>query len=139
MNLRLNKTGFSLLEVMIAISILAISLIILIDFQGDSMIVTSRAERINVSTMLARQRMADFEIEYEKNMKKNQFPEEKSEEGKFEEPYDDYAWNLTIKKVEIPMPKLGEENAMAQVMQMISKQISDSPFFNIFSQSIIQE
>jgi prepilin-type N-terminal cleavage/methylation domain-containing protein len=126
MKIRFKNAGFSLLEVMVSIAILAMSLLVLINFQGESMVAAGRAEKINIATMLAREKMAEFEIDYEKNMKKGQFPDESTDEGKFDKPYEDFSWKLAVKKIELPVPKSEEENIMESAMQMVSKQLSES-------------
>jgi general secretion pathway protein I len=113
--------GFSLLEVMVAAAILAVSLTVLLTFSGSTLVKSGRAEKLLVATMLARQKMTDIEIDLEKQKKKREFPDERSEDGDFDEPFDDYKWKMEIRKIELPAPPVGEEGSM---QQMIGKQLT---------------
>ena len=125
--MRKRSAGFTLVEVMVAISILAISLTVLMSFSGNSMIRSGRAEALTVATMLARQRMAEAEIELEKGALKGEFPEEKSEEGQFEEPFDEFKWSMEIKRVELPAPVTGQKGSIQDVVgQQLTKEISNT-------------
>lgn len=117
----MNKKGFTLLEVMVAMAILAGSLTALIGLTGNSMIRSGRAEKLLTATMLARQKMADIEIDIEKARTKGEFPEEKDEDGTFDEPFEEYSWKMEIKKVDLPAPVSGEKGS---VQEMVGKQLT---------------
>ena len=125
--MRKRSAGFTLVEVMVAISILAISLTVLMSFSGNSMIRSGRAEALTVATMLARQRMAETEIELEKGALKGEFPEEKSEEGTFDEPFEDYRWKMEIRRVELPAPPTQEKGGIQDIVgQQLTKEIGNT-------------
>lgn len=126
------QNGFSLLEILIAVSILATSLVILLSAQGGSFLSSERAERLTEATLLARGKMVEIEIEFEKDLAKNKFPEEDLENsGEFEAPYEDYRWKYTVKKVEIPFVDAGKgENVLVEsysknVMDLIAKSVRE--------------
>lgn len=124
---RLDEAGFNLLEVMIAIAILAVSLLALFHFQSSSLLSSARAQRISVSTLLADQKMSEILLELEKGIKKGEFPGDKEETGNFEgEEFEDYRWKVAIKKVEIPVPpaKEGASNVMGMVFSQVAEQLS---------------
>ncbi len=106
------ERGFTLLEIMVAVAILSISLVALLNFQGNTMIKSGRAEKMTEATMLAKMRMAEVELEIEKIQKKGDFPEEKTEEGNFEEPFGAYRWKVSIKSIALPAPVAGEEGSI---------------------------
>ena len=117
--------GFTLLEVMVSVAILAISLSILLTFQGNTMIASGRQEKMTIATMLARTKMVDIELELEKGMEKGEFPEDKSQEEQFEEPFAEYKWKMTIKKIELPAPVSPEEGGVqGMVAQQLTQEIS---------------
>jgi type II secretory pathway pseudopilin PulG len=117
--------SFTLLEIMVSVAILAISLTVLLTFSGNTMIKSGRAERLLVATMLARQKMTEIELDLRKGMKKAEFPDEKSEEGKFDEPYEEYGWKMEIRRVELPAPVTGEKgNIQEMVGRELTKEIS---------------
>jgi len=127
-NLRRNS-GFTLLEVMIAVAILAVSLMALMNLQSQSMLASARAQRILISTLLAEQKMNAVLLDIEKGIPKGDFPDSREEQGAFEEErYPDYYWKLSIKGVElpaIPLPE-GEGAILGQAMQMLSEKLSRS-------------
>lgn len=118
-----NGGGFSLLEVMVAVAILAIALTTLLTFSGNTMIKSGRAERLTIAAMLARQKMADIEIDLEKAKQKKEFPDERSEDGEFDEPFEDYKWKMEIRRVELPAP-VSEEEGAGSMQAMIGKQLT---------------
>lgn len=135
--MRLTNKGFSLLEIMVAVSILAVSLLVILDLHGGSMRTSRRAEDITTASMLAKYQMQMVQLDIEKEMSKGEFPEEdKQMEGSFDEPFERYKWTANIKKVEIPVPPEPEggngENgnqgmgAMLQVFKMIAEKIKDA-------------
>lgn len=119
--------AFTLIEVMVAISILAVSMTALVSLSGNSMIRSGRAEALTVATMLARQKMADVEIDLEKMQQKGEFPDEKSEDGQFDEPFEEYRWKAELKRVELPAPVAGEKGGIQDVIaQQMTKEISNT-------------
>ncbi len=113
---------------MLALTIFAMAMATLVALHARGSMNEMRARKLTVATELARQKMVDTQLDIEKEMNKGVFPEEKTDEGEFEKPFEDYRWKMEIRKVELPMPPLGEEAGvmMKQMMEMITKQISDS-------------
>lgn len=120
--LTMSRRGFTLLEILVAMAILSISMLALMSISGNTLVVSGRAENVTVATMLARQKMTDIEIELSKAMKKNEFPDEKSEEGTFDEPFEDYSWAMEIRRVELPAPVTGEEGG---IQEMVGRQLTE--------------
>lgn len=122
------KKGFTLLEIMLALAIFAIAAAALVGFHARGYVNDAKARKLTIAAQLARGKMVDFQLGIEKEIGKGVFPEEKVEEGDFEKPFEDYHWKAEIRKVELPMPPLGEEigDASKQMMEMITKQISDA-------------
>lgn len=89
-----DEKGFTLLEIMVSIAILSMSLVVLLSHTGKTLNTSRRAEKMTIAAMLAKQKMVDIEIDLRKGMRKNEFPDEKSEEGAFGEPYDDFSWSM---------------------------------------------
>ncbi len=144
------KDGFVLLEVMIALVIFAVSILALIDGVGNSERASGEAEKVQKAAMLARLKIAEIKLSLDEEVARGVFPDEKAESGTFKEPYEDYKWSYTIRKVEIPVVQpssdqsqvslgqpsstgatpnqagadvLGAANSMAQ---MVAKKISES-------------
>ncbi len=99
--------GFTLLEVLIALAILAMGLLVIMRVQDQAVIVEQYQDQQIVAATLARWKMSEIELQLEK---KGFGSEESKEEcGKFAEEIEDkgfdkyeYCWTLT--KVELPLP-----------------------------------
>lgn len=129
MNTKNSKSNraFTLLEVLVALGILAVAAIAITGGFGSSNLASRRAESVSIATLLARQKMAEEIIRIEKNSMEGKFPDTNEESsGKFDEPYEKYQWVIKIRKVEIPVPPQEEQGVQAQLTQMIAKQIGDS-------------
>ncbi len=132
-NLSIRNEGFSLLEILIAVAILATTLVALMAAQGSAFLSSERADSLTEGVFLARQKMTDIELELNKSMDEGKFPDEMSDKsGSFDEPHDDYRWKYAVKKVEIPIVDSGKEeqnamvgNYMQQVMDQISKSVRE--------------
>lgn len=122
-----NNRGFTLLEVLVALGILAVSITAILQLYGTAMVTSERAESITVATMLARQKMAEEMLKIEKDAAEGKFPDTDEESnGSFDSPFDKYRWLVKIRKVEIPLPPQEKQDAQAQLTQMIAKQIGDN-------------
>jgi prepilin-type N-terminal cleavage/methylation domain-containing protein len=123
-----NKNGFSLLEVMIAVGILAVALLALMDLQSTAVISSGRAQATGMAGSLARLKMARLIIDLEAEMDKGSLPDERAEQGDFaEEGYPDYRWEMQLRAVEVPEIPLPEEAAsdiITRIIETITKQIS---------------
>src|SRR5262249_2587833 len=109
-----SASGFTLLEVMIAICILALSVVSLTISQTNSIRASGRAENIQTASTLARQKMTEKKIELQKDIDKESFQDEKAnDQGDFEKPFDNYRWEFRVRKVEIPLVDVGGENGGA--------------------------
>lgn len=96
------QRGFTLIEIMISLSILAITLVSIYAAQGNSLRASGRAENIQLASILARQKMTEMMLDLQKDLDKGKFPDEGSEEqGTFDPPLDRFRWEFSVKKVDI--------------------------------------
>ena len=111
-NARRAVAAFTLLEVLIAMAILAVSLIILMRVMDQAALVSRYQDQQITAATLARRMMVDIELDLEKNGFGN---DDKEECGSFAEDLSqeldgppgliegfEYCW--TLKKVELPIP-----------------------------------
>ena len=80
--------GFTLVEVMVAMAILATTFIVLIGLQQRDISLQEYANRLTVATLLARERMMQFEMAG--------FPQIGEQTGEFLEEYRDYTWRGAV-------------------------------------------
>ena len=93
------ESGFTLLEVIIAMAIMVIALASILSMESSAINASAKAKTLNVVTMLARARMIDTEYMFEGKT----FEEVKPEDGgTFDAPYQDYRWTSKIKEVQFP-------------------------------------
>lgn len=116
--------GFSLLEVMVAVAIMAVSFLAVIEYQGQAMRRVGASEQMTTATFLARQKMEETLLEIEKEYKTQRvFPEDKSESDTFPDPYGRFRWEMNIRKVELPAP--GGEEGGGDPNLMLFKLVAD--------------
>ena len=85
--------GFTLLEVMLAMAILAISLTAVFQSQSQSISMTGRSRFETTAPLLAQSRMAHIEATSPGDIH--------PEEGDFGDDFPDYRWYLTVSETEI--------------------------------------
>ncbi|MBW2450731.1 MAG: prepilin-type N-terminal cleavage/methylation domain-containing protein [Deltaproteobacteria bacterium] len=96
-----NSRGFTLLEVMIAVSILSIALISLLALANRSLHIHDRTQRITAATLLAQQKMAETEISARQGSLETQ---EKA--GVFKEPHEDFQWQILFADTPLPSVRM---------------------------------
>lgn len=93
------QAGFTLLEVMIAVGILAIGIGAILVAENNSLDVTIRAKRMTTVAMLAKNAL----IQAERDISGKSFTEVKTEEGgQFDAPFQEYRWERKIKEISFP-------------------------------------
>ncbi len=115
----LNSKGFTLLEVMVAVAIMAMVLVTLLGLKNSSMKDVALAQHITAATMLAKRTMV------ETTMVKPLLPAE--DEGTFpEDEYKDYAWKKTIAPtplvqiMEVRIAVLWKEGTRDEMVELVS-------------------
>lgn len=111
--------GFTLLEVMVALAILALALTAIVGINGNAIRSHGYAKRVTVATMLARSKMADIESKYIEEGFTSDF--DQTMEGNFsDEGWSDFRW-----KAEIVKPDIDAANASALVETLAQKLMGD--------------
>ena len=129
MNPRKTNRGFTLLEVMIALSILAVSLMIMLEMQTTSVILTSESEKISTATGLADEKMREVLVVLEREGWSSR---DIAEQGDFldfgaedfrgdslrieTEDLSEYYWAYTVRAVELNLPDGGAEGMASDLM-----------------------
>lgn len=121
-----NRKAFTLLEVLIAMVILAAGIMLLVNSWSGSLIMLQRTE-INVEmAALLERKMAEVEAEYA-GKPLSSIPEDPKEDD-FGSEFPNYSWRVESK--EFPMPDVGailaaKEGGTQQMMLMVMKQFTD--------------
>lgn len=98
MNTHNRSGGFTLLEVMIALAIVAIALVSLLGLANRSIGVQERLQRMTRATLLAQEKMTEIELASEAKTLVYE-----PAEGVFAEPFSDFRWHLEFADTPIPV------------------------------------
>lgn len=105
------RGGFTLLEVMVALAILASTLVVLLQIVTNNVRATNHAKLTTAATLLARGKMIDIED----GILENGFStDNETEHGTFrDQGYPDFRWDSSIERIELPtdMKQLAEQQA----------------------------
>jgi general secretion pathway protein I len=98
------EKGFTLLEVVVALSILSISLVVLLESQASSLNNAAKARDLTIATLLARSKMVDIE---QKVFDEGFATGSSNEEGDFaEEGHPEVKWNYEVSEVKFDISAL---------------------------------
>lgn len=125
------QAGFTLLEIMIAITIMTVAFGAILTSQGSSIVLATKTKEVSVAGWLAH----DIMIRSEHLMEGKPFGELKTEEaGQFPEPYQKYTWKREVREPKFPdfgqlsQGKEGEpvQEIVLNFAKMITKYLNDS-------------
>ena len=92
--IKLNTSGFTLLEVMVSLSIIAIALTVLLTSQSQSLSLASEAKFNTTAPLLAQSKVAEINIMSEEDLY--------SGSGDFGEAFPGYYWEMEINTASLP-------------------------------------
>jgi prepilin-type N-terminal cleavage/methylation domain-containing protein len=94
----MNNRGFTLLEIVVAIALLAIILVTVYGSQASSLFSSSKLRNVQIATNLARKFMLESELELQKlNFDTIDMGEAT---GNFPEPYPEFSWKRKVEAVD---------------------------------------
>ena len=92
--------GFTLLEVMAAVAILALTLVVLLNVISNNVRATTHSRLITTATFLARGKMVSME---DRVIEKGFQDLDENEDGTFEEDgFANFSWSSAIEKIQLP-------------------------------------
>ena len=103
-----NIRGFTLLEVMIAMAILAITLVVVFQSQSQSISMAGRARFETTAALLAQSKMAEIEAANPESVV--------SDSGDFGDDFPDYSWRVDVTETEIEFLKKIEVKVVNEKM-----------------------
>jgi general secretion pathway protein I len=109
-------SGFTFLEVMVAVAILAITLTAVLRSQSQSISLASEAKFYTTVTLLAQDKMAEIEAKDLGTLR--------SESGDFGEDFPGYTWDITVDNVFLDYPENVSDH-LRQVTLTLSWEESD--------------
>lgn len=120
-----NKSGFTLLEVMIAVSIMVVAFGAILTSQSGSIHLTIKTKELNIAGWLAQNKMIEAEHEFE-GKPFSELPTEPQGE-KFAAPFERFAWKREIKEIEFPevIQQMGQSEAVPEATKAVLKNITD--------------
>ncbi|MGD9365397.1 MAG: prepilin-type N-terminal cleavage/methylation domain-containing protein [Desulfobacteraceae bacterium] len=95
-----NGSGFTLMEVLVALAVLAIALTSIYKLQGRTILMSSKARFLTIAPQLAQSKLAEIE--------RREFDDISDGEGVFGEEYPSYSWTLSVE--EIPTELITEKD-----------------------------
>ena len=117
------RAGFTLLEVIIALGILAGAMVVLVDSQTMAVLSTQEADKLIVATNLAQEKMAEVQLVLEREgfgemdiEEDGDFSDYGSEDFRGDdlhlnlqpEDVEGLQWAYTVRKIEIALPNIGD-------------------------------
>ncbi|MGE3974504.1 MAG: prepilin-type N-terminal cleavage/methylation domain-containing protein [Bdellovibrionales bacterium] len=120
-----SKKGFTLVETLIAMIILAGALIVLMNSWSGSFSSLGRSRQLTTMSFLLQKKMTEFELKY-KDRPLSDIPDE--EDGDFGDDYKSISWTMKSKKLEIPdmsSALTSRPGGATEVEIMIVKQLTE--------------
>ncbi|MBK9293369.1 MAG: type II secretion system protein [Oligoflexia bacterium] len=110
-----NTNGFTLIEVLIALLILAFSMTVLMQSWGGNFRAIKKARTYSIVTQLLQKKVIEFEL---LNKKKSALEIPEEEKGDFGSDYPEYRWEIKTQPFKFPnlfpMPENSSDGDMAQ-------------------------
>lgn len=130
---RTSRGGFTLIETIMAMMILAGATIVLTNTWSGSLLAVRKARQANTAALLLQQKMTEYEIKYE-GKPLTEIKEEES--GDFGDAYPGYTWSMKSKKLQVPDLSAGmsmRNEGAGEFETMIVKRLTD-----YFEKSVVE-
>ncbi len=100
--MKVNREGFTLLEVLIAVTLFGLAITAIVTGQSNSYKSVTKSERMSEALQLLQSQMTELEMKYQKALDTNGLAAAVAkEEGTFSPPYENYKWSAELKEVEM--------------------------------------
>ena len=115
------RTGFTILEILVALGILSVAMMVMVETQGGAVNATLDSDRYLVATTLAQEKLAEAQLRLERE---GYSPTDINEEGDFndfgeafggvEVDYSEFKWAYTIRQVDMQLGDIGNSLSTLQ-------------------------
>jgi len=114
------QAGFTLLEIMVAVAIIAIAFVSLLGAQSQSISMASIARFETMASLLAEQKLAEIQVA--------DFADLHSEEGDFDDDFSDFHWRVEVTEPTEDETGIIGSAGMLKVVDLTISRASDSSY-----------
>jgi general secretion pathway protein I len=103
-----SQTGFTLLEVMVAVAIIAMSFVSLLGSQSQSISIAGISRFETIAAMLAREKLTELQL--------TGFDQAGNSAGRFEDEFTDYSWQAEVKELSEDETGIADSDGMLKLV-----------------------
>lgn len=118
---RKQEAAFTLLEVMVAVAVIAISFVSLLASQSQSLSVAGEARFRTIASLLAKQKLAELEV--------GGFANLSSGSGQFAEDFSEYHWQAEVKELTEDETGIKGSNGLLKQVELTVSRDEQETFF----------
>ena len=104
------QTGFTLLEVMVAVAIIAMSFVSLLGSQSQSISIAGISRFETTAAMLAREKLTELQL--------TAFDQINNSAGQFEDEFTDYSWQAEVSELSEDQTGIADSNGMLKLVAL---------------------
>ncbi|MGB5685270.1 MAG: prepilin-type N-terminal cleavage/methylation domain-containing protein [Candidatus Electrothrix sp.] len=104
------QTGFTLLEVMVAVAIIAMSFVSLLGSQSQSISIAGISRFETTAAMLAREKLTELQL--------TEFDQINNSAGQFEDEFTDYSWQAEVSELSEDQTGIADSNGMLKLVAL---------------------
>jgi type II secretion system protein I len=121
-----SQTGFTLLEVMVAVAIISISFVSLLGSQSQSISIAGISRFETTAAMLAREKLTELQL--------TGFDQAGNSTGRFEDEFADYSWQAEVRELNEDETGIVDTEGMLKLVTLkISRAEDENQIFTIRS------
>jgi general secretion pathway protein I len=121
-----SQTGFTLLEVMVAVAIIAMSFVSLLGSQSQSISISGIARFETTAAMLARAKLTELQL--------SGFDQVSNSAGQFEDEFVDYSWQTEVSELSEDETGIADTDGMLKLVTLeVSRGEDENQIFTVRS------
>ncbi|MDU9048339.1 MAG: type II secretion system minor pseudopilin GspI [Candidatus Electrothrix sp. Rat3] len=120
------QTGFTLLEVMVAVAIIAMSFVSLLGSQSQSISIAGISRFETIAAMLAREKLSELQL--------TGFEQASNSAGQFEDEFTDYSWQADVRELSEDETGIAGTDGMLKLVTLeVSRGEDENQIFTVRS------